>query len=205
MDRIRFLSALLCLSETFGLDGIWGLLEDVERLGCENPSTSTRTPSTLTLVGERLEDDESSFEAAVFNGPAEHLGALLEGAAEPLDAILWGLAELLEAVLGGSAEPLSVSEEHLADSHGTWASADTVFGFPEEALVPADTDPGPPEERALDSVVLSGCSGKKEEKKKRKRKKKKKKAGGGGGGGKKFKDVLHSTDLDSLLVEAAAA
>ena len=58
---------------------------------------------------------------AVFKGPAEPLVALLEGAAEPLDAILWGLAEPLQAVLGGSAEPLSVSEEHLADSHGTRA------------------------------------------------------------------------------------
>ena len=87
-------------------------------MGCENPSTSTRTPSTPTLVGERLEDDE----AAVFKGPAE-----------PLDAILWGLAESLEAVLGGLAEHLSVSEEHLADSHGTRASADTVLDFPEEA------------------------------------------------------------------------
>ena len=82
----------------------------------------------------------------------------MEGAAEPLDAILWGLAEPLEAVLGGSAEPLSVSEEHLADSHGTRASADTVLDFPEEARVPADTDPGPPEGRSLDSVVLSGRS-----------------------------------------------
>ena len=85
----------------------------------------TRTPSTLTLVGERLED-ESSFEAAVFKEPAEPLGALLEGAAEPLDAILWGLVEPLEAVLGGSAK-------HLADSHGTRASPDTVPDFPEEA------------------------------------------------------------------------
>ena len=33
-------------------------------MGCENPSKSTRTPSTPTLVGERLEDDE----AAVFKG-----------------------------------------------------------------------------------------------------------------------------------------
>ena len=41
------------------------------------------------------------------------------GPAEPLDAIFGGLVEPLEAVLGGSAEPLSVSEEHLADSHGT--------------------------------------------------------------------------------------
>ena len=49
----------------------------------------------------------------------------MEGAAEPLDAILWGLAEPLEAVLGESAESLPVSEE-----------------------------PGPPEERTLDSVVV---------------------------------------------------
>ena len=96
-------------------------------------STSTRTLFTLTLVGEHLEDDESSFEVEVFKGSAEPLGALLEGAAEPLDAILWGLAEPLEAVLGGSVEPLSVSEEHLADSHGTRASADTVLDFPEKA------------------------------------------------------------------------
>ena len=70
----------------------------------------------------------------------------------------WGLAEPLEAVLEGSTESLSVSEEHLADSYGTRASADTVLDFPEEALVPVDTDPGPPEERTLDSVVLSGRS-----------------------------------------------
>ena len=135
MERARFLSALLCLSATFGLGGTWGLLEGVEHLGCENPSMSTRTPSTLTLVivGEHLKDDESSFEAAFFKGPAEPLGVLLEGVAEPLDAILWGLAEPLEAVLGGSAEPLSVYEEHLADSHRTRASADTVLDFSEEA------------------------------------------------------------------------
>jgi len=102
-------------------------------MGCENPSTSTRTPSTLTLVGEHLDDDESSFEVTVFKGQAEPLGALLEGAAESLDAILGGLAEPLEAVWGESAEPLSVSEEHLADSPGTWASADTILDFPEEA------------------------------------------------------------------------
>ena len=97
------------------------------------PIDVTRTPSTLTLVGERLEDDESSFEAAVFKGPAEPLGALLEGATEPLDAILWGLAEPLNAVLEGSAEPLSVSEEHSEDLHRTCASADTVLNFPKEA------------------------------------------------------------------------
>ena len=124
MERARFLSALLCLSATFGLGGTWGLLEGVEHLGCENPSMSTRTPSTLTLVivGEHIKDDESSFEAALFKGPAEPLGVLLEGVTEPLDAILWG-----------SAEPLSVSEEHLADSHRTRASAYTVLDFLEEA------------------------------------------------------------------------
>ena len=53
----------------------------------------------------------------------------MEGAAEPLDAILWGLVEPLEAVLGGSAELLSISEEHLADLHGTWESADTVLNL----------------------------------------------------------------------------
>ena len=118
----RFCSAFFSLSEATGLGGTWGLLEGVERMGCENPSTSARTPSTLTLVGEHLDDDESSFEVAVFKGPAEPLGVLLEGAAEPLDAILWGLAE-----------PLSVSEEHLADSHGSRELADTVPDFPEKA------------------------------------------------------------------------
>ena len=113
--RTRFYSAFFSLSEATGLGGTWGLLEGMGRLGCENPLTSTRTPSTLTLVGEHFEDDESSFEVAVFKGPAEPLGALLEGAAEPLDAIFWGLAEPLEAILGGLAEPLSISEEHLAD------------------------------------------------------------------------------------------
>ena len=70
-------------------------------MGCENPSMSTRTPATLTIVGEHLEDDESSFEVTVFKGPAGPLGALLEGATEPLDVILWGLAEPLEVVFGG--------------------------------------------------------------------------------------------------------
>jgi len=53
--------------------------------------------------------------------------------------------------LWGSAEPLHVSEEHLAD-------------FPE-----VDTDPEPPEERTLDSVVLCGRSEKKERKKEKKK------------------------------------
>ena len=126
MERTRFLSALLCLSGTFGLGGTWGLLEGVEHLGCEKPWTSTGTPSTFTLEGN-LKDDESSLEVAVFKGPAEPLCALLEEAAEPLGAILWGLVEPLEAVLGGLAEPLSISEEHLVDSH------DTILDFPEEA------------------------------------------------------------------------
>ena len=132
-ERTRFCSAFFSLSEATGLGGTWGLLKGVERLGCKNPSTSARTSSTLTLVGEHLDYDDSALEVTVFKGPAEPLGALLEGAAEPLDAILGGLAEPLEAILGGSAEPLSVSEEHLADSHGTRASADTVLDFPEEA------------------------------------------------------------------------
>ena len=99
----------------------------------QKPLDVHQDPSTLTLVGEHLKDDESSFEVAVFKGAAGPFGALLEGAAEPLDAILWGLAEPIEAVLGGSAEPLSVSEEHLADAHGTRASADTVLDVPEES------------------------------------------------------------------------
>ena len=132
-ERTRFCSAFFSLSEATGLGGTWGLLEGVERLGHKNPLTSTRTPSTLTLVGEHLEDDKSSFEVAVFKGPAEPLGALLKRAAESLDAILGGVAELLEAILGGSGEPLSISEEYLEDSHGTQASADTVLDFPEEA------------------------------------------------------------------------
>ena len=99
--RTRFSSAFFSLSEATGLGGTWGLPEGVEHLGCENPLTSTRTPSTLTLVGEHLEDDELSFKVVVFKGPAEPLGVLLEGAAEPLDAISGRLAEPLEAVLGG--------------------------------------------------------------------------------------------------------
>ena len=177
LERIRFCSAF-SLSEATGLGGTWGLLEGVD----ENPLMSTRTPSTLTLVGEHLEDDKSSFKVVVFKGPAEPLGALLEGAAKPLDAIFWGLAEPQEAVLGGSAEPLSISEEHLADSHGTRASANTVLDFLEEAWVPADTDPGLPDERTLDSVILSGRSE-----------------------NTQVNEVWHWTDLDSLLVEVAAA
>ena len=128
---------------------------------------------------EHLDDDESSFEVAVFKGPAKPLGALLEGSAEPLHAIFWGLAEPLDAILGGSAEPLSVSEEHLADLQGTRVSADTV-DFPEEAWVPVDSDPGLPAERMWDSVVLSGRSE-----------------------NTLVNEVWHWTDLDSLSVEAA--
>ena len=46
---------------SYRLGCTWGVLEGAERLGCEHTSASTRTPSTLTLVGEHLEDDESSF------------------------------------------------------------------------------------------------------------------------------------------------
>ena len=49
--------------------------------------------------------------------------------------------------------------------------------------MPVDTDPGPPEERTLDSVVLGGRSEKQQP---------------------QVEDVLRSTYLDSLLVEAAA-
>ena len=99
----------------------------------EMDDESTRTPSALTLAGIIFRGRGRSLEVADFKGPAEPLCALLEGAAEPLGVILWGLAEPLEAVLGGLAEPLSVSEEHLADLHGTRVSADTVLDFPEEA------------------------------------------------------------------------
>ena len=76
---------------------------------------------------------------------------------------------------------VAVSEEDLADSHGTQASADTILDFLEEAWVSVDTYLGPPEECPLDSVVLSGRSEKTQ-----------------------VKDVWHSRDLDSLLVESAA-
>ena len=69
--RTRFCSAFFSLSEATGLGGTWGLLEVAERLGCKKNSTSTRTPSTLTLEGEHLKEDESSLEVAVFKGPAE--------------------------------------------------------------------------------------------------------------------------------------
>ena len=69
------------------------------------PRRPTRTPSTLTLVGEHLEDNESSFKAAVFKGPAEPLGVFLEGVAEHLDAILWGLAEPLRPFWGDRLNP----------------------------------------------------------------------------------------------------
>ena len=99
----------------------------------------------------------TSFEAEVFKGPAETLGELLEEAARTL-CHFGGIGGTPRGHLGGIGEPLSVSKEHLADSQGTRASADIVLDFPEEALVPVDTDPGPPEERTFDSVVLSGCS-----------------------------------------------
>ena len=57
----------------------------------------------------------------------------------------------------GSAEPLEPFEP-VADSHGTRMSADAGPDFPEEAWVPADTDPGPPEARILDCTVPSGWS-----------------------------------------------
>ena len=79
LERTRFCSAFFSLSEATGLGGTWDLLEEMERLGCENPSTSTRTPSALTLEGEHLKDDESSLEVAVFKRPAEPLGVLLKG------------------------------------------------------------------------------------------------------------------------------
>ena len=179
-ERTWFCSAFFSLSEAKGLGGTWGLLEGVECLGCENPSTSTRTPSTLTLVGEHLDDDESSFEVAVFKGPA--LRCTFGGSCRTLRCHFWGIGGTPRGRFGGSAEPLSVSEEHWANSHGTRMSADTVLDFPEEAWVPVETDPGLPNERTLDSVVLSGRSE-----------------------NTQVNEVWHWTDLDSVLVEAATA
>ena len=118
-ERTRFCSAFFSLSEVTGLGGTWGLLEGVEHLGCENPLTSTRTLSTLTLVGEHLEDDESSFEVSVFKGPAEPLGALLEGTAEPLDA--FGVFRQISA----SPEPYITFSKSISELYDTW-----VFRIP---------------------------------------------------------------------------
>ena len=79
MERTRFFSAFFCLSETFGL----GLPKEAERLGFTNLSTSTRTLSTLTLVGVTPDDDALSVEDAVLEGPAEPLEAVLEGLVNP--------------------------------------------------------------------------------------------------------------------------
>ena len=115
LDRTGFCSAFFRLSEVIGLGGAWDLPEGAERLGCTNHSASIRTPSTITPVGEPLDDDESSFEGAVLEGPAEPLGAVLEGPAELLGAVLEGTAEPLHAVLGGSAEPLEAVLEGSAE------------------------------------------------------------------------------------------
>ena len=142
-ERTRFCSAFFSLSGVIGLGEAWVLPEGAEHLGCTNPSTSTRTLPTLTAVGELLNEDESSFEDAVFKGPAEPLdvvfkgpaeplGPVLEGTAEPLEVVLEGSAEPLEAILQGSAERLTVSEL-FAGSYGTQASADAGVDLPEEA------------------------------------------------------------------------
>ena len=142
LEKTRYCSAFFNLSEPAGLSGAWVPPEGAERLECTNTSTSTRTLPTLTAVGELLDEDESSFEDAVFKGRAEPLGPVLEGTAEPL-----------EAVLEVSAKPLTVSEL-FAGSHGTRSSADTGLDLPEEAWDPADTDPSPPQERTEDGAVL---------------------------------------------------
>ena len=53
---------------------------------------STKTPPTLTAVGEPLDEDESSLEDAVFKGLAELLCAFFKGPAEPLGPVLEGTA-----------------------------------------------------------------------------------------------------------------
>ena len=150
LERTRFRPAFFNLSESAGLGGAWVPPEGAERLGCTNPSTSTRTLPTLTAVGELLDEVEDAvfkgpaeplgvvFKGpaeplgAVFKGPAEPLGAILERTTEPLEAVLEGLAEPLEAVLEGLAEPLAISE-FFAESHGTRVSADVCLDLLEEA------------------------------------------------------------------------
>ena len=73
--------------------------------GVWNPSTSTRTPSTFTLVGEHLEDDESSFVVEIFKGPAEPLG--FGGSCRTLRCHFLGIGGTPRGRFGGSAEPLS--------------------------------------------------------------------------------------------------
>lgn len=90
-EGTKFSSTCFYLSEAIGLGGTWDLPEEAEHLGSTNPSTSTRTTSTLTLDGEPLYDDESSFAGVVLEGPAEPLEALLGGPHEPLLAVwAWG-------------------------------------------------------------------------------------------------------------------
>ena len=132
MGQTRFRSALFNLSESAGLGGAWVPPEGAERLGCTNPSTSTRTLPTLTAVGEPFDEDVSSLEDAVFKGPAGPLDAVFKGPAEPLGPVLEGTAVPFEAVLEGSAEPVTVSEL-FAGSQGTRASADADLDLPEEA------------------------------------------------------------------------
>ena len=145
------------------------------------PHITPKRGVSIKISNELLDEDESSFEDTFFKGPAEPLDAVFKGPAEPLRPVLEGTAKPLEVVLEGSAEPLTVSEL-FAGSHGTRASADAGLDLPEEAWVPADTDPGPPEERTEDRAVLSGRSEKTH-----------------------VSDVWHSTVFISFLVEAAAA
>ena len=54
--------------------------------------------------------------------------------------------------------PFADEPSPIADMHGIRASADTGPDLPDEAWVPADTDPGPPEARKLSCTILSGRS-----------------------------------------------
>ena len=102
LERTRFRSAFFNLSESAGLGGAWVPPEGAELLGCTNPSTSTRTLPTLTAVGELLDVHESSFEGAVFKGPAELLGADFKGPAEPSGPVLEGTRRTLRGRFGGT-------------------------------------------------------------------------------------------------------
>ena len=55
----------------------------------------------------------------------------------------------------GNPELLSVSN---ADSHSTRVSVEAGPDFPEEAWVPVDTDPGPPETCTTELTACSGAS-----------------------------------------------
>ena len=121
-----------------------------DAVGFNNSAACTHTPATYTFPARALRLGAEVLDLALSVGTR---GSELD--LNPAPGVkVWCLGEVLGPA-PGDPELLSAFK---ADSHSARASAEAGPDFLEEAWVPVDTDPGPPETSTTEWTVCSGVS-----------------------------------------------